>query len=936
MKKFLLKSLYHAMWVAIMATTSISWGQTPVSLPTESPYSEDFNTTPGPSGTTYPEGWIAYDGTVADDVMLSGSTASTINGANHNYDSKIGLLASGSYTAPLYLVLAIDNTSGKTALNISYDVIKIREQTRNNSFNLEISTTSATSGFTPVAGGDYDSGSIAQNTVTPYTNLDISALDDTSGTVWIRWAYNEIGGSGSRDGIALDNVVISWTETVIIPDAPVATAATAVTPVSFTANWDPVAIATGYRLDVSTSPTFGTFQEGGTLVETFESIPTISGDFNGNFTGDSGIEWSVNLGRTNYTGTTGKKIAIRPNTLNNGSIESGVIEGGIASLTFDYNKVSLGTDSGEFTVSILTGEDFSTVTDLGTFTFTPTQASFQNNSINITEDCKIRIDNISTYTYAYLALDNVTITTNTINEPSFVAGYENLFVSGTSQEVTGLSVNTTYYYRVRAEHNEETSVNSNVIEVTTDCNEIAVPVIANPQFCVSATVADLNALDTDINLVWYNEATGGTALEADATVTSGTYYVSSMENGCESDRVMVEVTVSELPGLPQISPIWQFCGSAIIADIDIESENIIWYNQETGGEALIPDTALNFGMNILYAALADGICEGERLKVRAVVNALPTVPELDTQEFCGSAVASELISELDSNTSLNWYTSAEGTALDAATVLTTGTYYASKTVEYAPGGLLAGSLLGFNFDLPASELDGAISSDDTEFAFPVTLTPGPDAVLSPSTNFYGFQIGSNGISLSNEEYVEFTVSPDQYYAYSVHELTVKTPAASTFISQGISHQFAYSINGSDFVLAGSPITTTAGNQTVEFNFIDITELQHIQPGTTVTFRYYASGATDGAITEGTWGFLGQSGLLMTGTLEQPIYSCEGPLTPVDVVINEIPATPVAAAQNFCVEGTVAELEADIENALWYADETGGAPLADDTALATGT
>ena len=39
-------------------------------------------------------------------------------------------------------------------------------------------------------------------------------------------------------------------------DAPVATAATNINSTSFTANWDAVTGATGYRLDVSTSNTF--------------------------------------------------------------------------------------------------------------------------------------------------------------------------------------------------------------------------------------------------------------------------------------------------------------------------------------------------------------------------------------------------------------------------------------------------------------------------------------------------------------------------------------------------------------------------------------------------------------------------------------------------------------------------------------------------------
>lgn len=203
------------------------WAQTPVALPATSPYSENFNTTPGASGTSYPAGWTSYDDGTIDNSMTVGTATSTA-GANYNYGSRIGVLGSGSAFLPSTIVLALTNTTGKTALKISYDVIKIREQGRSNTFNLEISTTSATSGFTAVTGGAYASGTIAQGTTTPYENIDISGLDNKSSTVWLRWNYTEISGSGSRDGIALDNVVISYT-TGSAPTVNITTAVTNIT-----------------------------------------------------------------------------------------------------------------------------------------------------------------------------------------------------------------------------------------------------------------------------------------------------------------------------------------------------------------------------------------------------------------------------------------------------------------------------------------------------------------------------------------------------------------------------------------------------------------------------------------------------------------------------------------------------------------------------------
>lgn len=213
---------------ALVASTAM-WGQ--VTLPGASPYSENFNTTPGASGTSYPTGWTSYNGTTVDNAMAVGN-ASSSSGGNYNFASRIGILGSGSAFSPSSIVLSIANTTGKSGLTISYDVVKIKEESRSNSFNLEISTTSATTGFTAVTGGTYTSGTIAQGTTTAYTNIDLSALNNVSSNVWIRWSYTELTGSGSRDAIALDNVVLSWNSAPTVTSS----AATAITASSATLN----------------------------------------------------------------------------------------------------------------------------------------------------------------------------------------------------------------------------------------------------------------------------------------------------------------------------------------------------------------------------------------------------------------------------------------------------------------------------------------------------------------------------------------------------------------------------------------------------------------------------------------------------------------------------------------------------------------------------
>ncbi|MES2921402.1 MAG: S8 family serine peptidase [Verrucomicrobiota bacterium] len=192
-------------------------------------YSQNFNTTPGISGTAYPDGWTSYEATTADVAMTVGNAASTA-GANYNYGSRIGLLGSGSAFDPGSLVLAIANTTGLTGMNISFDVVKIREQARSMSFKLQYSTTSATAGYSDVPGAAYTSAAIAEGTSTAFPAIALpAAIENSSTTVYLRWYYVSDSGSGQRDGLALDNVVLSAAS----PTPPLTLA---VTPTTFAEN----------------------------------------------------------------------------------------------------------------------------------------------------------------------------------------------------------------------------------------------------------------------------------------------------------------------------------------------------------------------------------------------------------------------------------------------------------------------------------------------------------------------------------------------------------------------------------------------------------------------------------------------------------------------------------------------------------------------------
>ena len=90
------------------------------------------------------------------------------------------------------------------------------------------------------------------------------------------------------------------------------------------------------------------------------------------------------------------------------------------------------------------------------------------------------VSNLGTHTFAGVS-------------PSFVPGYEDLAVTDTFKEVSGLEPNTDYYYRVRAIAGINTTANSNIISVTTAVSILPTLTVTEPagfgEVCINAVSA---------------------------------------------------------------------------------------------------------------------------------------------------------------------------------------------------------------------------------------------------------------------------------------------------------------------------------------------------------------------------------------------------------------------------------------------------------------
>ena len=183
--------------------------------------------------------------------------------------------------------------------------------------------------------------------------------------------------------------------------APVATAATSVNATGFAANWGAVTGADSYRLDVSTSNTFGTYVPG---------------------------FWGLNVNNATTYAVTG-------------------LAGGT---TYYYRLRAVnasGTSADSNVITVLTVPAAPVATTATAITAT----GFGANWGAVTGAVSYRLD---------------VSTSNTFG--SFVAGYQDQNVGNVlTYAVTGLAGGSTYYYRLRAVNASGTSADSNVITVLT-------------------------------------------------------------------------------------------------------------------------------------------------------------------------------------------------------------------------------------------------------------------------------------------------------------------------------------------------------------------------------------------------------------------------------------------------------------------------------------
>lgn len=201
------------------------------------PYRQQFDSL-AHADTRFPAGWQGWalsgapsgafntSAPAGDKVLLANGSASSTTNGTYNYNSKLGLLNSGSADNSLVLVL---NTAGQRNVRLSYDVMTLRnpyDSTSNTRINEVILQyrIGVTGTFTGISGTEYQNNTQQQTGSGVTTPQNVAARTlvlppacDNQPVVQLRWVNRQISGAGSRPGFAVDNIIAAGSGADTVP-----------------------------------------------------------------------------------------------------------------------------------------------------------------------------------------------------------------------------------------------------------------------------------------------------------------------------------------------------------------------------------------------------------------------------------------------------------------------------------------------------------------------------------------------------------------------------------------------------------------------------------------------------------------------------------------------------------------------------------------------
>ena len=168
----------------------------------------------------------------------------------------------------------------------------------------------------------------------------------------------------------------------------------------------------------------------------------------------------------------------------------------------------------------------------------------------------------------------------------------------------------------------------------------------------------------------------------------------------------------------------------------------------------------------------------------------------------------------------------------------------------------AASLAAWDFTSESGLATSAADVYDLSLGTAPVLTRGAGAPATAANNTFRTQSFNNdGISIANTDYFQITLSASSGKTLSLSSIDCYLAGTTGYsASPGVQNQFAYSLNGVDFILIGTPSIQIGDGAISQISLSGISALQNLADDKTVTLRFYATGQTS----TGGWGFKSSS------------------------------------------------------------------------------
>ena len=242
--------------------------------------------------------------------------------------------------------------------------------------------------------------------------------------------------------------------------------------------------------------------------------------------------------------------------------------------------------------------------------------------------------------------------------------------NGSSFTTPEIQANTTFYVAVTNGFCESTrvAVRAKVLPVPD------APIGNDVERCGPGTLSLQVEGGTEGNYRWYDAENASDPISGaknstfttPSLNTTTTYYVSTVEGGCESERVAVSAIIFPLPDAP-IAEEQESCGQGtftLTASGGTEG-SYRWYNEESDTNPIAGENSSTFTTGILtssrayYVAVVDEKgCESKRTKVNATVHQMPDAPLPQNLEQCGPGeftVNVQLPANSETPMAFKWY-----------------------------------------------------------------------------------------------------------------------------------------------------------------------------------------------------------------------------------------------------------------------------------------